>query len=446
VNVRNAIAEYAIQPRHVYHHAFNGFAASLTPALLEGLLLDSRVVTVESDSPVTLMSQVIPEGVARIAADVFPVAHINGSHEALDVDVAVLDTGIDLTHPDLRAYTNYSVWEGYGEDTFGHGTGVSGVLCAWDNDIGAVGVAPGIRLWNVQVYGAAPFNTWSTVLLGMEYVAQNADRISVVNVSIGSQVTAPLGSIRSAVQAMVNRGVVVVAGAGNDARDLAGLDGVFGTNDDRLPAALPEVMAVSGIEHWSDRFYTNSNYNGVSRTNHHVISPGGAIDVAAPSVNIFTTTTNGGYRLVAGTSFAGPHVAGLVALYIAANGRATNAEGVYRIRQAIVDASLPQSQWRTNSTGDPDGNPEPLALANESWVPTPRITRIPNNPGRFELSFTAVPGYDYSAQFTDDLSHPPGWTDIATASPVQAPTNRTIVDPNPHNLRRFYRLVRRPSP
>ena len=120
-----------------------------------------------------------------------------------------------------------------------------------------------------------------------------------------------------------------------------------GQCDDVLPAALPDVMAVSGINSASDQLRTNSNFSSVlfsppswgHRYSNYVVSPGNMIDVAAPAADILSTATNGGYETRSGTSMAAAYVSGLVALYIAANGRATNAEGVYRIRQAIIDHS-----------------------------------------------------------------------------------------------------------
>jgi hypothetical protein len=151
---------------------------------------------------------------------------------------------------------------------------------------------------------------------------------------------------------------------------------------------------------------------------------------------------------------AAPHVTGLIALYIAANGRATNAEGVYRIRQAIINNAQPQSQWRpnglpfdavTNATADPDTNPEPLAIASENWVPRPAITRSTGAAGNFELNFATVPGYDYTVQWASNLNSPIAWTNLVTFSGGSNVAPVSFTDTNPASGS-FYRLSRNPSP
>ena len=117
---------------------------------------------------------------------------------------------------------------------------------------------------------------------------------------------APYSTVHQAIKNIVARGILVVAGTGNDAQDLAGPDETFGTSDDAVPAALPEVMAVSGMDtslgtngNSIDIFYSDSNFSQIARTNDPdqrsnqlCKFPGGAIDAAAPSVNILTTGTN----------------------------------------------------------------------------------------------------------------------------------------------------------
>ena len=405
------------------------------------------VLAVEADGPVSLCGQTNGTGVVRIGMEQFPISRINGITEPLDVDVAVIDSGID-PHPDLTNVVQwFSSFSNNGNDELSHGTGVAGFIGATDNDFGVVGVAPGVRIWNIKAIGPPPNNEWSRILSGMNYVYQNANQISVANMSIvNAGLGGPIVAVHNTLRLMADAGIVVVAAAGNSTNDLAGADGIYGTGDDFFPAALPGAMAVSAMDSTNDTFWIGSNFSQIERTNGYqigtgntfgtnfVFSPGGAIDVAAPGVNILSTFTNGGYTTRTGTSRAAPHVAGLVALYIAANGRATNAAGVYAIRQAIVNASLPQSLWNTNNTYDPDTNPEPLAIASEAWIPQPRITSHTGAPGNFQLGFTTVPGYDYALQSATHLTPPVTWTNLAT-----------VTDTN-ELAENYYRLERSPAP
>ena len=294
----------------------------------------------------------------------------------------------------------------------------------------------------------------------MEYVLGQSNQIQIVNCSFQNVGLAPYSASHLAFKELVNQGIVVVAAAGNNTNDIAGPDGIFGDNDDLLPAALPEVMAVSAINPTNDTIAWFSNYSQIPRTNNpatgttnYVFSSGGAIDVAAPGVNILSTSTNSGYAYGSGTSFAAPHVVGLVALYIAANGAPTNAAGVYAIRQAIINHSLPQSQWRPNGqpfdpvnnpTGEL-GHPAPLALPSENWVPPPWLASAGNVAGGFQVGFSAVPGYDYTVQFANRLASSILWTNLATVSGNGLVTPASVTDTN-QNRQGFYRLTRQPSP
>jgi len=443
------VKELGISPKLVYRHALQGFAVHLDAATIAKLKADRRVLAVEPDGPVQLLDQTVGTGLLRMEITNFPEARIDkmDTHR-INVNVAVLDTGIQLNHPDLNVVfgEDFTGFGQGGNDWNGHGTHVAGTIGALDNDFGVVGVAPGVNLWSVQV-SSPTTSSWSAFVAGIDYISENADQIAVVNCSLGGS-NAPYVIVHAAVKNIVNQGIVFVAGAGNSSEDIAGPDGIFGTADDILPAALPEVMAVSAMDPTSDTNAGFSNYSLTSslatRATNYVTSPGGAIDVAAPGVSIYSTWINSSYTNDTGTSMSCPHVVGLVALYIAANGRATNAAGVYAIRQAIINNSLPQSQWNATNTYA-QGLPAPLAMPSDNWIPQPYITSGSITEGGFQAGFQAVPGYNYTVQSTTGLGSSSQWTNISTVTGVGAVASATVTDTN-LGSQGFYRLSRQPAP
>jgi subtilisin len=498
VTLREDVApeSFALQRKHQalhhFRHAFNGFTAELDETEAANLRRDKQhVLAVDKDGPVSVepipkermkinaLAQPPPQGLIRMGIPPFPLAHLNGVNEAHNVDVAVVDSGID-PHEDLEIHRFYSAFSLDGNDDVGHGTSVAGVIGALDNGLGTVGVASGVRIWNVKSLGFPPNNSWTNFLKGIDFVVQNAAEIEVVNISIGNTGPgAPVSPIRGAIRRLVRAGVVVVAAAGNANMDLAGPDGVYGNGDDALPASLAESMAVSAMDPANDLFWivtpgsAGTNFSSIERpipihTDPTVVFPvstGGAIDVAAPGVNIYTTAggieADGiahGYGTRTGTSFATPHVAGLVALYIAANGRAYDEKGVYKIRQAIIDqcqALQPQTVWAQNP-GDPDTNPEALAYPSDAWVPKPTVSlaRAGNTMqltaataplATFETIPCSIPGYRYTFQYSNSLLTP-DWIDLFTVNGDGMPMLATDSDLNPNTNMRFYRVEVGPAP
>jgi subtilisin len=457
------VAEFELHPKHVYRYALRGFAAPMDRAAVDRLKHDDRVMAVEMDGRVELQdagvqevipagrltNQVVPSGLLRLGLPGFPLAHLSGSDHRINADVAVLDTGIQTNHPDLNVFQAVdATGSGLGGDDWnGHGTHVAGTIGALNNAFGVVGMAPGVRLWSVQVL-TPEHNGTSDLISGLDYIAQHADQISVVNasVTINPESAVSFTAIQQAVRAIVNRGVVFVACVGNDSMDVAGADLIFGNGNDYLPAALPEVMAVSAMDPSNDTFAPFSNYNFLSNTISYVDSPGVAIDVCAPGVNILSTYKGGDYAIMTGTSMSSPHAAGAVGLYIAANGRATNAAGVYSIRQAIVDSGLPQALWLSSSnnpygTGDPDGNPEPLLMPSVSWFPDPSILAANMTDGGFEILFRTTPGYSYAVQYRSSLASTNQWVDLIATNRVGAVSALSAIDPT-RDPSRFYRIRR----
>ena len=355
--------KHGVKTRHVFDHALHGFAGEISGDRLEALRQDPRVDFIEPELELFSSAQTLPTGVKRIGASLSPLAKIDGLDERVNADIAILDTGI-APHPDLNIFTNVSFIAGQTTDGNGHGTHVAGIAAAIDNGVGVVGVAPGARLWAIKVMDNTGAGTTATVIQGIDFVTQNAGQIEVANLSFcGIGYSAAL---RTAISNSVAAGVVFVVSAGNDSRDIYGPDGVQNTADDSIPAAYPEVMTISalydldGVPSGDDVLASFSNYSRSVVAGNPVSSPGAAIDLAAPGVNIASTYLNGGYATMSGSSVASPHAAGAAALYIAAYSRATNAAGVYAIRQALINLAQAQSAWGSANTQDPDGNREGL--------------------------------------------------------------------------------------
>ncbi|MDP8928933.1 MAG: S8 family serine peptidase, partial [Actinomycetota bacterium] len=168
---------------------------------------DPRVLSVIADVSVAQARPVvtpIPEqppqfvttGVRRVGGLLSPTAKIDGIDERVDVDVAVLDTGVDAAHPDLNVAGGVNCAAGKGwHDRDGHGTLVAGFVGAVDNSFGAVGVAPGARVWGVRVANNGNRITTSALLCGLEWVTVNSATVEVANMSLTMQatVTGPCG-------------------------------------------------------------------------------------------------------------------------------------------------------------------------------------------------------------------------------------------------------------
>ena len=207
-----------------YGRALRGFAARIPSDTVARLREDPNVLSVEPDRAVRLADEFVPTGIDRIEGE--PAGDINASGPDLDIDVAVIDTGVDLDHPDLQVaggYASYSeqifIWLFCGftdafDDAHGHGTHVSGTIAARDNSIGVVGAAPGARIWAVRVVGASGFACLSDVIAGIDWITANADTIEVANMSLGGFGDSP--ALCAAISGSVAAGVTYAVAAGNE--------------------------------------------------------------------------------------------------------------------------------------------------------------------------------------------------------------------------------------
>jgi subtilisin family serine protease len=347
---------HGIAPAYVYRHALRGYSAWLSGSAAARLAADAQVATVERDRPVSVAAQTTPTGIDRVDAELSPTARIDGADVRVDVDVAVLDTGVDLDHPDLNVNTagakNCSTGR-TADDGNGHGSHVSGTIGALDNSIGVVGVAPGARIWPVRVLNKSGSGTTSTVVCGIDYVTANADKIEVANMSLSGPGSDDgdcgnrNGDVEhQAICAAVAAGVTFAVAAGNLHVDAAS----------RIPAAYDEVITVSALADFDGKPGGGASptcRSDVDDTFADFSDFGADVDLIAPGVCILSTWKGGSYNTISGTSMATPHVAGGAALYTATHPTASPAE----VKSALLAAGTTDWSWPSE---DPDGTQEPL--------------------------------------------------------------------------------------
>ena len=210
------------------------------------------------------------------------------------VVVAVLDTGVEKSHPDLVDLTFVSSWNTRTNTTnvrdfYGHGTHVVGTIAAQANNaIGVAGVAPGVTIMPVKVMDDNGQGYWSDFLEGVDWARTHG--ASIVNLSLGGTLSASqAAAFQPTFDAAYNAGMLVVAAAGNNNR-----------NEAFYPASFNHVVSVAATTN-SDAKASFSNY-------------GPNVDLSAPGVSIMSTYPGSTYKLMSGTSMATPHVVGLAAL------------------------------------------------------------------------------------------------------------------------------------
>ena len=288
----------------VFNFAFDGFVVNLTDAELSELLKDKRVKSIEQDRLVTLApppgkgpgngggddggggstSQQVPYGITRVG----------GFADGTGKTAWVIDSGIDLDHPDLNVDVSRSIsftGDNDPNDGNGHGTHVAGTIAAVDNNIGVVGVAAGASVVSVKVLGNDGSGQFSWTVQALDYVAAVGNAGDVANMSLGPSSRFTDSATDNATAGLGATGVRVTIAAGNSYDDCAFYS----------PARTnhPNVFTISGIGE-QDVVYWSSNY-------------GSPVDYAAPGVDVLSTVP-GGYDTFSGTSMAAPHAAGVILL------------------------------------------------------------------------------------------------------------------------------------
>lgn len=273
-----------------------------------------------------------------------PTAWNNG-YTGQGIIVAVLDTGVDYNHQDLKnnIWSNAKEIAGNGIDddgngyvddvqgwnfdssnnnildNNGHGTHVSGTIAAENNSIGVTGIAYNSKIMPVKVLDANGSGSYSSITKGIYYAVDNG--ANVINLSLGGN--SSKDTLKSAIEYASNKGVMVVMAAGN--------------NSDALPSyparyAYNSGIAVGAVDK-NNNLADFSNRSGSQEITY----------VTAPGVDVYSTIPNDQYANYNGTSMAAPHIAGVVALMLSANPNLTDIQ----VRQIIISTSA-------NSTNPPD--------------------------------------------------------------------------------------------
>lgn len=293
-------------------------------------------------------TQKIPTGIDRIDAE--PVF---GKPNSTDIDVAILDSGVDAGHPDLNVLVDKQVnFVGIDpSDNCGHGTHIAGIIGAKHNEFGVVGVAPDARIWNVKVMEKNNITDpddecvadYDAVIKGLNYLLENSEFIDAANLSFSfvcddfcNETEAV--KIEDLINQIISKGVVVIVSAGNDGKDAKTI----------VPAMFQSPITVSAV---SDTDGKCGGLGPVSQpwektgeryrddTFAYISNNGVVIDISAPGVDILSTLPGGKYGNLTGTSMATPHVTGTVALMMANNPGITPSI----VRNMLLESAIHQS-------------------------------------------------------------------------------------------------------
>lgn len=333
--VSQAVAASGMVVGHRYDSAVRGVAVSnVPPEVLDILRRHPTIATIHEDAIIGLSpapscpappssTQVVPWGPRRVGATTSSI-RVGGGTPNVNVDIFIIDTGVQLNHPDLRVVQpgiSYVPGQTSANDQNGHGTHVAGIVGAVDNLYGVVGVCPGANIYPVRVLDASGSGQFSTVIAGVNYVrslkVSNPNRRMVANMSLGASVgTTAYNILDVAVASAIAAGVPFAVAAGNSSSSASQFS----------PAHVTTAMCVGAITE-ANAFASYSNL-------------GSAVSIDAPGDKILSTYLNSSYATLSGTSMASPVVAGIAALYLTQNPSKTPAQ----IKAALVAAAATSTQ------------------------------------------------------------------------------------------------------
>jgi len=314
----------------VYGTAIQGFSVKIPSGQLKKLENDPAVKYIEENQIITLIEPKAKPGDNDVQAyaETVPwgITRVNGGETYTGTKKAwIIDTGIDLNHPDLNVNTSlsktYVPRTSSANDDNGHGSHVAGTVAAKKDGVGVVGVAAGAELVAVKVLDRRGSGSYEGVIAGVDYVASAASSGDVANMSLGGPTS---DALDAAVIAAANKGIKFALAAGNESTNA--------NNSSPARVNHSNVFTISAMGQ-NDAWASFSNFGNPP------------VDYCLPGVNIYSTYKGGGYTTMSGTSMASPHMAGLLLL------GNTKTDGTVK--------------------GDPDGNADPILVYNGTVNPPP---------------------------------------------------------------------------
>ena len=319
----NAEAQRAAQAsqgqlRHAYSVAIRGFSVNAAPQAIENMRANNPNISYCEQDQVVTQIQTRPGGgtTAQPAQETpWGIARVNGGRAGTFATAWIIDSGIQLDHPDLNvdvARSRNFTGKGTAGDENGHGTHVAGTIAARDNAIGVIGIAPGAPVVAVRVLDRRGSGSTSGVIAGVDYVAQFGRPGDVANMSLGGGISTALDN------AVINAaagGVRFALAAGNASTNAS--------NSSPARANGPNVFTISSFA-IGDNWSSFSNFGNPP------------VDYAEPGSAIKSTWIGSSYNTISGTSMATPHFAGILLQGAPGNGGRVN--------------------------GDPDGNPDTIGV------------------------------------------------------------------------------------
>jgi subtilisin len=386
-------------------------AATVPAAALDGLARNPRIKLIEPDGEIHALGESVPWGIDRIYADEVQL----GGNSGQGIKVAVIDSGIDYNHEDLKGQyfggKDFVNIDSDPMDDNGHGTHVSGTIAAIaGNGIGVVGVAPEVEIYALKVLDASGSGSFSSIIAALEWCAKNG--IQITNNSYGSS-SDPWVTVQQAFDNTYTiNNILHVASAGN-AGKLNGRGDNVG-----FPAQYASVMAVAATDSSDTRAYFSST--------------GPTVEISAPGVSIYSTVPNNGYESWNGTSMASPHVAGVAALVMASDSSLNNEQVRARLTGTALDlGTAGRDTWY--GFGLVDAKKAVGTVTPPNAAPKVEIAS-PVNGASFDYGATI----SFSGSVTDDkdtdLTRNLVWTSDLQGKLYEGGSFSAVLDPGTHKI------------